>query len=254
MMPSTVAAHLYRTAVRRVLVALALALLARGAAEAQQPQQFTGYVSRVVDGDTIYVVIGNEIEAVRYIGINTPETHHPSKGREPFGEAATAVNQQLVDGKWVTLVLDTQHRDRYGRLLAYVWVDGRFVNAELVHRGYAQAATYPPNVRYAEYFRQLEAGAREANRGLWYQTPTSATHRRDQDKGRIAIPELRMPRGVRMKNPETDTAASSRAFSAPVPRDAPIMKSDGQSRTEHVRGYRRDDGTVVQPYYRNPGR
>jgi hypothetical protein len=57
-----------------------------------------------------------------------------------------------------------------------------------------------------------------------------------------------------MKSPETDTAASSRTFSAPVPRDAPIMKSDGQSKTEYVRGYHRDDGTVVQPYHRNPGR
>src|SRR2546421_4380670 len=131
---------------RGVLLA-AFALLLFGTAPVAHAQQaVTGYVTRVVDGDTIYVALGNQIESVRYIGINTPETHHPTKGREPYGEAAAAVNQQLVDGKWVTLVLDTQHRDRYGRVLAYVWVGGRFVNGELVYRGYAQAATYPPNV------------------------------------------------------------------------------------------------------------
>src|SRR5438094_5869025 len=121
----------------------AFALLLFGTPSAAHAQQaVTGYVTRVVDGDTIYVALGNQIESVRYIGINTPETHHPTKGREPYGEAATAVNQQLVGGKWVTLVFDTQHRDRYGRLLAYVWVGDRFVNGELVYQGYAQAATF----------------------------------------------------------------------------------------------------------------
>jgi micrococcal nuclease len=232
MMPATVPARLYRTA----LAAVALMLLAWGAAEAQQLQQFTGYVSRVVDGDTIYVVIGNQIEAVRYIGINTPETHHPTKGREPYGEAATAVNQQLVDGRWVTLVLDTQYRDRYGRLLAYVWADGRFVNAELVHRGYAQAATYPPNVRYAEHFRQLERGARENGRGLWGE-PEDAS---DQQRRRRREPP-------RMKKPETDTVGTSVIFSAPLPRDAPAAKD---CRVQ-VREYTRDDGVRVRAHTRS---
>jgi micrococcal nuclease len=104
----------------------------------------------VVDGDTISVAIDNRIEKVRYIGINTPEIHHPTKGREPYGDAAREANARLVEGRWVQLVLDVQHRDSFGRLLAFVYVGSRFVNAELVWQGYAEAATYPPNVRYAE--------------------------------------------------------------------------------------------------------
>ena len=95
------------------------------------------------------------------------EILHPTRGREPYEEVAREANRQLVEGKWVSLILDAQPRDRYGQLLAYVYVGNQFVNAELVHRGYAEAATYPPNGRYQEYFLGLEQGARVAGRGLW---------------------------------------------------------------------------------------
>ncbi len=217
------------------LAALAIVLAATGAAHAQQP--LLGYVTRVVDGDTIYVAIGSRIEAVRYIGINTPQTHHLTDGREPFGEEAYRINHQLVDGKWVTLVLDVQHRDRHGRLLAYVWVDGRFVNGELVHRGYAEAATYPPNVQYVEYFDSLEQDARAGRRGLWA-GPTS---------GSADASAFRWPR---MKTPETDTVGSSMIFSAPLPRDAPVAKGC----RVYVHDYVRDDGVRVRAYTRScPG-
>src|SRR6266550_1074693 len=144
-----------------------LALLHEAAAQNPRGQRLLGYVTRVVDGDTISVAIGNQIEKVRYIGINTPEIHHPTKGREPYGDAAREANARLVDGRWVQLVLDVQGRDSFGRLLAYVYVGSRFVNAELVWQGYAAAATYPPNLRYAEYFVGLQRQAREAKRGLW---------------------------------------------------------------------------------------
>ena len=131
-----------------------------------------------MDGDTIYVAIGNQIEKVRYIGINTPEIHHPTKGREPYGEVAREANVRLVDGRWVDLVLDVQAGDRFGRLLAYVYVGGRFVNADLVWQGYAEAATYPPNVRYADYFvGLLQRHAREARHGLWADPDAISYHR-----------------------------------------------------------------------------
>lgn len=126
-----------------------------------------GVVVRVVDGDTIHIRIESRVEKVRYIGINTPELHHPARGEEPGAREATAVNRALVGGKQVRLDLDVQERDRYGRLLAYVWAGELLVNAELVRRGYAQVMTVPPNVRYQELFLKLQREAREAGRGLW---------------------------------------------------------------------------------------
>lgn len=141
-----------------------------------QAQGLLGYVSRVPTGDALYVAVGNRIETVRYIGIRRPDIVHPTRGRE-YEEVARQANSQLVEGKWVTLILDAQPRDRYGQLLAYVYVGTRFINAELVNQGYAEAATYPPNVRYQDYFLGLEQGARAAGRGLWADSAAQAYHR-----------------------------------------------------------------------------
>jgi micrococcal nuclease len=127
-----------------------------------------GTVVRVVDGDTIYVQLGDRVEKIRYIGINSPEIHHPIKGEEPGGREAAEVNRRLVDGHHVRLELDVRSRDRYGRLLAYVWVGNTMVNAELLRLGYAQVMTVPPNVRHQDLFIKLQREARDANRGLWH--------------------------------------------------------------------------------------
>lgn len=124
-------------------------------------------VTRVIDGDTIEVRIGAQTYKVRYIGIDTPETAHPSKPVECYGQEASAYNRSLVDGRRVELEKDVSETDRYGRLLRYVWVDGQMVNAILVRDGYAQVSTYPPDVKYPDMFLQLQQGAREAGRGLW---------------------------------------------------------------------------------------
>jgi len=121
-------------------------------------------VTRVIDGDTIEIEGG---EKVRYIGVDTPELHHPNKPVQHFAEEAYKYNRDLVVGKDVYLVFDVQRRDRYGRLLAYVFVEDSFINAKLVKDGYARVATYPPNVIYQELFLNLEQQARNANRGLW---------------------------------------------------------------------------------------
>ena len=130
-----------------------------------------GTVVRVVDGDTIHVRVGARVEKVRYIGVNTPEVHHPTKGEEPGGREAACVNRDLVAGRQARLELDAQTHDRYGRLLAYVWVDGAMINAELVRLGYAQVMTIPPNVRHQTLFLRLQREAREAERGLWGRAP-----------------------------------------------------------------------------------
>ncbi|MDZ4339467.1 MAG: thermonuclease family protein [candidate division NC10 bacterium] len=126
-------------------------------------------VVRVIDGDTIKICcIEWRLESVRYIGINTPETHHATKGVEAYGKEAAEANARLVSGKSIRLEFDVGRRDRHGRLLAYVYLeDGTFANAWLVEHGYARVMTVPPNVRYKDLFLHLERGARETGQGLW---------------------------------------------------------------------------------------
>lgn len=153
---------------RAVIPTALLALLVAVSVATATPHRFDGVVVRVVDGDTIHVRVADGVEKVRYIGVNTPEIHHPRKGEEPGGRAALAVNRALLAGGRVRLELDVRLRDRYGRLLAYVWVGDTMINAELVRRGYAQVMTVPPNVRYQELFVKLQRQARESGRGLWH--------------------------------------------------------------------------------------
>ncbi len=127
-------------------------------------------VVRVIDGDTIEVccVVARKREKVRYIGINTPETKHPTKEVEHFGLEASEANRKLVEDKTVILWFDVERRDRYGRLLAYVFLkDDTFVNAWLVEHGFAQVMTVPPNVKHQELFLKIQREARDARRGLW---------------------------------------------------------------------------------------
>lgn len=130
----------------------------------QSEKEGTYLVTRVIDGDTIELSNG---EKVRYIGVDTPELHHPQKEVEYYAREAYEANRRLVEGKRVRLELDVEERDRYGRILAYVYVDDLMVNEWLVANGYARVATFPPNVKYAERFLQLEREARQAKIGLW---------------------------------------------------------------------------------------
>jgi len=131
-------------------------------------------VVRVIDGDTIEVIIDGKAYKVRYIGIDTPETVAPGRPVEWMGKEAYEANKAMVEGKTVYLEKDVSETDRYGRLLRYVFLeDGTFVNAELVRLGYAQVSTYPPDVKYQELFLRMQQEAREANRGLWGPTPTA---------------------------------------------------------------------------------
>lgn len=153
------------SAVLLVLLAAAIHVLGRGDA-------FSGRVAEVIDGDTIVVTTEDGgREKVRYLLIDTPEVHHPTRREEELGRMAALENRNLVLGKKVRLEEDVERRDRYGRLLAYVWVDGpdgeTLVNEELVRRGVAMPYTLPPNVRHVERIHNAFREARENERGLW---------------------------------------------------------------------------------------
>jgi len=126
------------------------------------------------------VARGTRIDRVRLIGIDSPEAHESPKldrqvasGRNreailALGRTATAFTRERLAGRRIELEFDVETRDRFGRLLAYVWLaDGTLFNATLLEAGQARLLTIPPNVRYVERFRPLERQAREAHRGLW---------------------------------------------------------------------------------------
>jgi endonuclease YncB( thermonuclease family) len=115
-------------------------------------------VTSVIDGDTVELVDGRH---VRYLGIDTPEVG------DYYAEEATARNRDLVEGKTIELQRGSRDQDEYGRLLRYVYVDGTFVNAELVAEGYATAYIFDPDDRYSQVLVQLEQYARMKERGLW---------------------------------------------------------------------------------------
>jgi micrococcal nuclease len=133
----------------------------------EPPASATVYVTRAVDGDTIEVDLGGHEEDVRYIGVDTPETVKPGTPVQCFGPQAHRFNARLVEHRRVRLVFGVERHDVYGRLLAYVYLGDRFVNATLVRRGLARTLTIPPNDRFANRFKRLEVAASRAGRGLW---------------------------------------------------------------------------------------
>jgi micrococcal nuclease len=126
-------------------------------------------VSRFVDGDTIDVDMGGHNETVRFIGMDTPETHKPNTPVQCYGQEAAAYTKQLIGTNRVRLQADPldTNRDRYGRLLRYVYLpDGTLVEAKLISEGYAFAYTLFPFQKKDE-FKALEAQAKTSGKGLW---------------------------------------------------------------------------------------
>lgn len=155
-----------------VLLTFVAAILLRPWEQAEglgtdQPRSARVFVTRVIDGDTIEVRLDGRREDVRYIGIDTPETVKPDTPVQCFGLQASRFNHRLVEGRRVRLVFGVERRDVYGRLLAYVYLGERLVNAALLRRGLARTLTIPPNDRFAERFKRLELRAATAGRGLW---------------------------------------------------------------------------------------
>ncbi len=128
-------------------------------------------VTKVVDGDTIKVIIDGKTETIRLLGIDTPEVVDPRKPVQCFGKQASEKTKELLTGKLVVLEADQTQgdRDKYGRMLRYIYLeDGTFINEVLIRQGYAHEYTYQSNpYTYQEQFREAEKEAREQKRGLW---------------------------------------------------------------------------------------
>lgn len=164
---------------QKVINLLLISLILLSGCSNPPPQELlTGTVVEVVDGDTINIKINGNEEKVRLIGVDSPETHHPSKPIQPFGPEAENYTRAQLTGKIVYLELDVTERDRYGRLLAYVWLSppsaitdseirSKMFNAKLLLKGYAQILTVPPNVKYVDFFSKYQTEARQSDNGLW---------------------------------------------------------------------------------------
>jgi micrococcal nuclease len=158
------------------MVALAVLLLAGRGQRSEPPEaaieagggRVAALVTRVVDGDTVEVSIGGRSEEVRYIGVDTPETVDPDEPVQCFGPQSSAFNHRLVEDRRVELDFDAERRDKYGRLLAYVYLpDGRLVEAMLARRGLARTLTIAPNDSKAALLERLSRAAARRGRGLW---------------------------------------------------------------------------------------
>ncbi|HEV2907237.1 MAG TPA: thermonuclease family protein [Actinomycetota bacterium] len=154
-------------------VALAIAVSASGCGQARQSTstegvpRTDGLVTTVVDGDSIHVILGSTTERLRLIGVDAPEVRHPDQPAECFGEEAALFTQRSLEGRSVRIEYDIERRDRFDRLLAYVFQGGRLFNETLVAEGFAFERSYPPNLAHQEELRRAEIEARRSRRGLW---------------------------------------------------------------------------------------
>jgi micrococcal nuclease len=126
-------------------------------------------VIKVIDGDTIEIYQNQKIEKIRMIGLNTPETVAPNKDIECYGIEASSKLKDLLQGKIVKLESDEtqENKDKYNRLLRYVFLDGKNINQKMIEEGYGFEYTFKKPYRYQKEFKLSESIAKEKNLGLW---------------------------------------------------------------------------------------
>ncbi|WP_335342408.1 thermonuclease family protein [Polycladomyces zharkentensis] len=123
----------------------------------------------VIDGDTIKVKMNGKEDTVRLLLVDTPETHHPRLGKQPFGEEAKRFTERMIENaKTIELEKDVSERDKFGRFLAYVYVDGKSLQEELLKNGLARVAyVYQPNVKYVDEYEKIQKEAQKKGVGIW---------------------------------------------------------------------------------------
>lgn len=142
---------------------------AKPAVQPTAPKRIQAKVITPIDGDTIKVQLNGKEETIRLLLIDTPETHHPKLGEQPYGKEASNFTKSLVEGKTVELEQDVNNGpDKYGRLLYYVYVDGKSIQEQLLQKGLARVAyIYVPNVKYVDKYREIQGKAQKAGVGIW---------------------------------------------------------------------------------------
>ena len=151
----------------------AIALIAQGCRQTQpatsteEVQPAEGVVTTVVDADSIHVILGERTERIRLIGVDAPEVDHPDQPAECYGHESANFTQRTLEGRSIRIEFDVERRDRFDRVLAYVFHDSELFNEKLVAEGFAVERSYPPNLAHQEELRGAEAEARQNGRGLW---------------------------------------------------------------------------------------
>ena len=138
----------------------------------------SGLVSRVIDGDTADIRVNGTDIRVRFLGVDTPETVHPTKGVQRYGKEASNFTKSYLTGRRVWLEYDKNPTDRYNRHLAYIWlskpadsskenIKREMFNAKLLADGYAKVMIIKPNNKYEALFREIEHEAKKSKLGMW---------------------------------------------------------------------------------------
>lgn len=173
-------------------------------------------VLRVVDGDTLQIDFDGVTERVRLIGIDTPESVHPDASKNvEYGKIASEFTQNQLEGKKIGLEFDVEQRDKYGRLLAYVYIDGTMFNKTLLDQGHAMVYTYPPNVKYADEFLALQQEAREKGVGIWQYYKTSGSYVGSINSNKYHLPTCRHAKDIKESNQvwfDTPTEAAAQGY------------------------------------------
>ncbi|MGD8189943.1 thermonuclease family protein [Brevibacillus ginsengisoli] len=152
------------------LLALILLLTACSQSTAKSdPNRIPAQVVEVIDGDTIKARFDNKTATIRFLLVDTPETHHPRLGKQPFGEEASQFTKKLLDGQEIELEKDVSPGpDKYGRYLYYIYVNGKSVQEMLLEQGLARVAyIYAPNVKYVDKYRAIQSEAQKKGLGIW---------------------------------------------------------------------------------------
>ncbi len=142
-------------------------LLAKEIEKTSSLKRLSAHVVRIIDGDTIKVLMNGREETIRLILVDTPETKHPDLGVQPYGPEASAFTKKRLTGKDIQIEPGIDQRDQFGRLLAYIYLDDEMFNKMLVEEGYARVAVYPPNTKYLDEFKQIEKKAKKSEIGIW---------------------------------------------------------------------------------------
>lgn len=150
-----------------IIVSAGLVLSGCGSHQPVNSNRESAKVERVVDGDTLEVLIKGKKEKIRLIGVDTPETKKPHTPVMYYGKEASDYTKKRLEKQSVELEWDIDKYDPYQRLLAYVWIGDELFNRTLVKEGYARMATFPPNVKYADLFKKDQEEARNMQKGLW---------------------------------------------------------------------------------------